>query len=47
MTPRLRVTGKELIGALEQAGFEVSRIRGSHFFMRHADENNISSGSLW
>ncbi len=37
MTPRLRVTGKKLIRVLEQSGFEVSRTRGSHFFLRHAD----------
>ena len=37
MTPRLRVTGKELIRVLEQSGFEGSRTRGSHFFLRHTD----------
>ena len=37
MTPRLRITGKELIRVLEQVGFEVSRTRGSHFFLRHTD----------
>jgi predicted RNA binding protein YcfA (HicA-like mRNA interferase family) len=37
MTLRLRITGKELIRVLEQVGFEVSRTRGSHFFMRHTD----------
>ena len=37
MTPRLRVTGKELIEALQRAGFEVTRIRGSHRFLRHPD----------
>jgi predicted RNA binding protein YcfA (HicA-like mRNA interferase family) len=30
-------TGKELVAALKQAGFEVLRIRGSHHFLRHAD----------
>ena len=34
---RVRVTGRELIGALEKTGFEISRIRGSHFFLRHPD----------
>jgi predicted RNA binding protein YcfA (HicA-like mRNA interferase family) len=34
---RVRVTGKELIGALEKVGFEISRIRGSHFFLCHPD----------
>ena len=37
MTPRLRITGKELIRVLEQVGFEASRTRGSHFFLRHTD----------
>ncbi|RLE29753.1 MAG: hypothetical protein DRJ61_13930 [Acidobacteria bacterium] len=37
MTPRLRVTGNKLIRALENAGFGVSRIRGSHHFLRHPD----------
>ncbi len=42
MTPRLRVTGKELIRVLEQSGFGVSRTRGSHFFLRHADGRTTS-----
>ena len=37
MTPRLRVTGKEVIAALQRAGFEVTRTRGSHLFLRHSD----------
>lgn len=37
MTPRLRITGKELIRVLEQVGFQVARTRGSHFFLRHTD----------
>jgi predicted RNA binding protein YcfA (HicA-like mRNA interferase family) len=37
MSPRIRITGKELIGALEKAGFGVTRIRGSHHFLRHPD----------
>ncbi len=37
MTPRLRVTGKDVISALQQAGFEVTRTRGSHRFLRHSD----------
>lgn len=31
------ITGKQLIAALNKAGFEVIRIRGSHHFLRHAD----------
>ena len=34
---RLRVRGRELIRALQRAGFSVIRINGSHHFMRHAD----------
>jgi predicted RNA binding protein YcfA (HicA-like mRNA interferase family) len=37
MTLRIRVTGKDLISALGKIGFEVSRIRGSHHFLRHPD----------
>ena len=32
-----RLTGKQLIAALNRAGFEVIRVRGSHHFVRHAD----------
>ena len=31
------ITGKQLVAALRQFGFEVARIKGSHHFMRHAD----------
>jgi len=37
MNPRLRITGKELIRVLEQVGCQVTRTRGSHFFLRHTD----------
>ena len=37
MNPRLRVKGKDLIAALERAGFEVTRTRGSHHVLRHPD----------
>jgi len=33
--PRLR--GRQVIAALQQAGFVVLRIKGSHHFMRHPD----------
>jgi predicted RNA binding protein YcfA (HicA-like mRNA interferase family) len=33
--PRLR--GREVIAALQRAGFAVARIRGSHHFLRHVD----------
>ncbi|MCP4897785.1 MAG: addiction module toxin, HicA family [bacterium] len=42
MTPRIRITGKELITALGRIGFEVSRIRGSHHFLRHPDGRHTS-----
>ena len=37
MTPRLRVKGKDLLSALDRAGFEVTRTKGSHRFLRHPD----------
>jgi predicted RNA binding protein YcfA (HicA-like mRNA interferase family) len=36
--PRLPwLRGREVIASLRRAGFLVSRIRGSHHFLRHAD----------
>lgn len=32
-----RISGQKLIAALERAGFEVLRVRGSHHFLQHAD----------
>ena len=32
-----RPTGKELVRALERAGFVTERTRGSHCFLRHPD----------
>jgi predicted RNA binding protein YcfA (HicA-like mRNA interferase family) len=32
-----RLTGKELIGAIKRAGFQIVRNRGSHHFLRHED----------
>ena len=37
MTPRLRVKGKDLISALQFAGFTITRTKGSHHFLRHPD----------
>ena len=31
------ITGKQLIAALNKAGIEVIRVRGSHHFLRHVD----------
>jgi predicted RNA binding protein YcfA (HicA-like mRNA interferase family) len=37
MTRLPRLKGKELVRALERAGFAVDRTRGSHVFLRHPD----------
>jgi predicted RNA binding protein YcfA (HicA-like mRNA interferase family) len=31
------LTGREVVAALERAGFSTIRIRSSHHFMRHSD----------
>ncbi|HPE67636.1 MAG TPA: type II toxin-antitoxin system HicA family toxin [Synergistales bacterium] len=37
MTKLPVVTGKALIAALEDIGFKVLRIKGSHHYLRHVD----------
>jgi predicted RNA binding protein YcfA (HicA-like mRNA interferase family) len=37
MTRLPRIKGKELIRALERAGFTIDRTRGSHVFLKHTD----------
>ena len=37
MAKQIVLTGKELIRLLEQNGFDVVRVNGSHHRMRHAD----------
>jgi predicted RNA binding protein YcfA (HicA-like mRNA interferase family) len=37
MSRHPRLTGADLIRALESAGFQVLRIKGSHHFLRHED----------
>lgn len=37
MSKLRRVTGKQLLKALQRAGFEVVRIKGSHHLLRHPD----------
>jgi predicted RNA binding protein YcfA (HicA-like mRNA interferase family) len=37
MSKRVSVTGSKLLRALQRAGFRVTRIVGSHHFVRHAD----------
>ncbi len=32
-----RLTGKDIVSALAAAGFEVARVKGSHYFLRHSD----------
>ena len=41
MTRLPRITGKEPITALQRAGFETIRTRGSHHFLRHADGRGV------
>ena len=37
MTRLPRLTGKEIIAILSNAGFNVIRIKGSHHFLQHPD----------
>ena len=37
MTRLPRITGRELVRALESEGFIVDRTRGSHHFLKHPD----------
>jgi len=37
MTKLPRVTGKQVIAALQKVGFEVIRVKGSHHLLRHPD----------
>jgi predicted RNA binding protein YcfA (HicA-like mRNA interferase family) len=37
MTRLPRLTGKEIIAALRKHSFEITRVKGSHHFMRHPD----------
>ena len=37
MTRLPRLTGKEMVRALEKEGFRVDRTRGSHVFLKHTD----------
>ena len=34
------LSGRAVIAALERAGFEVIRIKGSHHFLRHRDDSS-------
>ena len=42
MPPVPSVSGKDVIRALEKAGFELARIRGSHHTMRHTDGRAVT-----
>lgn len=37
MSRHPRVTGGDLVRALERVGFRVLRVKGSHHFLRHED----------
>jgi predicted RNA binding protein YcfA (HicA-like mRNA interferase family) len=37
MTKLPSIKGQELVAALSRAGFEVIRVKGSHYFLRHPD----------
>lgn len=37
MTKLPRLTGREVIAALDVAGFKVVRVKGSHYLLRHTD----------
>jgi predicted RNA binding protein YcfA (HicA-like mRNA interferase family) len=37
MTRLPRVKGKDIVRALQKAGFHVARTRGSHVFLKHPD----------
>jgi predicted RNA binding protein YcfA (HicA-like mRNA interferase family) len=37
MTRLPRIKGQELVAALRRAGFEMLRVKGSHYFLRHPD----------
>lgn len=37
MTRLPRTKGREIVRALEEAGFVISRTRGSHIFLKHPD----------
>jgi predicted RNA binding protein YcfA (HicA-like mRNA interferase family) len=40
--PRLpRATGRDVVRALERAGFVVARVRGSHYILRHPERSGI------
>ncbi len=37
MTRLPRITGRQLIARLKRQGFEVVRVRGSHYLLKHPD----------
>lgn len=42
MPPVPSVRGVQLVKALEKAGFEVARVRGSHHVLRHVDGRTVA-----
>jgi len=43
MTRLPRIKGKELIRALERAGFTIDRTRGSHVFLKHVVDGRATA----
>ena len=37
-----RLTGKEVLRALQKLGFEVTRIKGSHHILKHSDCKSVT-----
>jgi predicted RNA binding protein YcfA (HicA-like mRNA interferase family) len=42
MPPVPAVRGLQLVKALEKAGFELARVRGSHHVLRHTDGRTVA-----
>ncbi len=47
MTKLPSLTGKKVIKALRKAGFEVIRVKGSHYFLRHIFCVMKTGGRRW
>jgi len=40
--PPKRISGRELVRALERFGWQVERVKGSHHIMRHPEKHAIT-----
>jgi len=38
-----RITGKQVVAALQKLGFKVQRVQGSHHFLFHAEKDVVVS----